>query len=567
MQGVSIALRRGPAEFLGLASTLITVMEPAKVSPFGAPEPAVNAADLLESFLGVDRVETTALLAAFARLAADEITRARIRRELQHRAQVLPGWLADLDAAAPQGKPVALTHVLGDGDNVMLGLVFADGRELTAVIYIDHNMGTLVKDAFVLPGPLRDVTAQFLTITDDPDSEAHPVEPAEARARITAAIELGAISLPPFETDTWPACRPLIEWMTAMLPAGGRGYERPQWSEADQTALADRFFASVFGRALDDEIHRDMLGHVLWFATGYGPGDPLRWSSVAAEIVLLDFIPRKIADSVPNLAVAPDLLRAYVRFCHAERGIRAELTAQTIATIDACESQYQELIREPRLQGPAALLAAMGALSPEAAAEMLFDPDLDMPEYEEYMLEVLGYAVGGEAALDALDDAPLPDEPFAWASIPADIHDRVGEVLALTEACCSDLLDEQYRTVTRRLLADAAATDPQIFRRPGRAETTAAALCWIAGKANSLFDHTPVRPKLTYVKDLTEYFGLTSSSVSQRAAPFLRAIGVNPHEHYAGMDLGSPRYLTAARRAHLIETRDRFRAAQAAAGR
>jgi hypothetical protein len=40
----------------------------------------------------------------------------------------------------------------------------------------------------------------------------------------------------------------------------------------------------------------------------------------------------------------------------------------------------------------------------------------------------------------------------------------------------------------------------------------------------------------------------------------LQAIGVNPHEQYGRMDLGTPRYLTRQRRAQIMADRDRYRA-------
>jgi hypothetical protein len=43
------------------------------------------------------------------------------------------------------------------------------------------------------------------------------------------------------------------------------------------------------------------------------------------------------------------------------------LTDETLAMIDTCEGEYQQLITSPRPQGPAALLAAMGAMSEEDA--------------------------------------------------------------------------------------------------------------------------------------------------------------------------------------------------------
>jgi hypothetical protein len=80
---------------------------------------------------------------------------------------------------------------------------------------------------------------------------------------------------------------------------------------------------------------------------------------VAVEIILDDWIPRKIVADPVYLSKAPELLRAFVRFCHAERGIRTELTRDTLAAVDVYEPDYQRTIRSPRLQGPMALLAAM----------------------------------------------------------------------------------------------------------------------------------------------------------------------------------------------------------------
>jgi hypothetical protein len=134
---------------------------------------------------------------------------------------------------------------------------------------------------------------------------------------------------------------------------------RPEWSAAAKRELADRFLASDFGSAMDDEDHRGLLGNLLWFGTDYGPGDPLRWSPVAVEILMIDWIPRKIIAPAELLAKAPDLLRAFIRFGHAERGIRADLTSATLAAVDKYEPDYQRIIRSDRPQGPAALLAGM----------------------------------------------------------------------------------------------------------------------------------------------------------------------------------------------------------------
>src|SRR4051794_15402925 len=247
-------------------------------------------------------------------------------------------------------------------------------------------------------------------------------------------------------------------------------------------------------------------------------------------MLLVDWIPRKIVADVRHLAKAPDVLRALIRFSHAERGIRAELTDETLAAVDEWEPEYQETIRSPRLQGPEALLAAMGVLDPEEHLAGLARAELTR-------------VVGGAAALDELDTEPLPDEPFAWERVPADVRDRVGEVLDLADGCCDALLDVEHRTAVRRLLAAAAEGDPGVFRR-GRADTLAAAACWLVGKANLRFGHDGLT-----VQQLMAHFGRTGSP-SQRGAALLQAIGVNPYVP-GGPELGSADYLTAERRRQL----------------
>ncbi len=517
----------------------------------------------METFLDVERIETSAMLAVVAELAGDdEVLAARIRRELAERDDELPEWLARLGEANVY-LAREMVHVLGDGDNINLAVRFADGVELTAVVYIDHNVGTLTKDAFVVPGSIVELEAFMRAKIDDPDTEWRDLDLADARVRITDAIERAAITVPPFETDTWPVCRPIVEWLTRRMPAGGVGYARPTWSEQDQQQLADQFFASPFGAPLDDADHRGLLESVIWFGTDYGPGDPLRWSPVAVEIILEDWIPRKLVADVGYLSKAPELLRAFIRFCHAERGIRADLTGDTLAAVDLYEPDYHDTIRSPRPQGPMALLVAMGALDPDGpwpVHDLDVDlDDLDAPfefgDHRAFMGELLVDAAGSDEALGALDDWPLPDEDFDWSGIPDDVHERVAEVLELTDGCCDDLLDAEHRTASRRLLARVAVGDPAVFRRRASPATAAAAICWIVGKDNDLF--SPVGGHML-VKDLMAHFGLAQGGVSQRAQTFMRAAGFGPPARPWDPRLGAPELLVSRRRRRLIELRDKY---------
>ncbi|MGH3672655.1 MAG: DUF6398 domain-containing protein [Pseudonocardiaceae bacterium] len=548
-----------PITLMSLVSSLLAALEPQRANPFDqAGEPDLPTRDeLVRTFLDVDRPETSALLAVIAQLSGDDIMRQRIRRAITERAHSLPGWLTGVGRATIDGV-VEMVHVLGDGDNIMLGMSLPGGGALSIVVYIDHNMGTLVKDAFVVAEPLDTLIGHMRAASGDgPDTTWAELDPADARVRIREAIERGAITFPPFETESWPGCRPLVEWAICMLPTGGTGYQRPHWSAAALRELSESFFTSSFGRRLDDRDRRGLLESLLWFGTGYGPGDPLRWSPVAVELLLIDWIPRKIVADASYLAKAPDLLRAFIRFCHHERGIRAALTTETLAAVEEYEPEYQHTIRSSRAQGPAALLAAMGTFDPDerwprAGAELLNDPGpLDVPEI---VLGTLRRALGSEESLAELDGTALPDEPFVWGPIPGDIHERVNDVLLLVDRCCEELLDVEYRTACRRFLSRAAAGDPEIFRRRGRTDTAAAAICWIIGKANDLFSGTML------VKDLMSHFGRGQGNVSQRSEALLRAIGVDPHDRYGSMNLGSPEYLTSTRREQIRTLRDHYQA-------
>lgn len=553
MDDVALALDSpSPLDLLTLVSRLLSALDPRAANPFRDwnSEPGLTVAEFVQTLIEVPSRETTALLATVAALTGDDLLAARIRRELATRRFPLPKWIAALADATPE-PPIEVSHVLGEGDSVLLGARLAGHGGLTAVVFVDHNLGTVVKDAFVIDDSIERVASQISQhLGSDADTTIAEVGPAVARARAAEAIEHGAITYPPYETDTWPGCRPLVEWLCAALPPGGTGYERREWTDLELDELAERFFASPYGRELSgDADARSLLESLLWYGSAYSTGDPLRWSPPKIEVLMLDWIPRKIVAPTRYLAGAPDVLRAFIRFGHAEVGLRDKLTVEAIAAVDDFDVEYQRLIASPRPQGPAALLAAMGALDPDGPWE-------DLPEsWEEFVLEDLQLAVGGAAALQALDDTALPEEEFDCSAIAPDIADTVHEVRAVLDDVVGAVLGGEYRTACRRLLHRVAAGDATVFRRRARAQISAAALCWIVAKANRLFYPGPDQ---MLVKDLLAHFGVTGS-VSQRARAFLVAgdFGIDlPYE----IDLGTPDLLVSTRRRQILEQRDRFSA-------
>jgi len=550
-----------PLAFLALVSALLAAADQRRRHPLERlarrqDEVEVTREQLIRSFLDVPCLETSAVLAVVAAMDADDLERVRIARELSRRQDIasLPRWVAGVGDARIEGAQ-EMVHILGDGDDVLIGLRLPTGEALTVVVYVDHNLGTVAKDGFALPETLDEVVAIMQARVDEPGFSWRELDPKDARARLEEAIEMGERTFPPFESDSWPAARPLVEWAARLAPRGGTGYVRHTWSEEERSALRARFLAAPEALGLDDPESAELVDSVLWFGCEAGPGDPLRWSPPSVELFLTDWAPRKILLGRELLSRLPDVLGAFVRFAHREREIPAVLTAETLDAIDESRAAFADLIRSPHLQGPAALLAQMADFGELDEPDEEPDPEdllaaLDA-DYKNAFLHHLMRTVGSAEAMAELDDVPLPDEPFEWTGIPDDVRDRVAEVLALVDSCAESLLDVEYRTAFRRLLARAARRDPAVFRHRGRSETAAAAICWMVAKANDLF--VPTGGGMA-VKDLLAHFGLANQSVSQRAERIARAAGLDTWS--VGAELGTPDLLVSSRRRELLRWRN-----------
>ena len=538
VQEIRRALRSDePLDLLALVGGLLEATDPRNRDPFSENERATTREQLLESFIGTPFAETTAALMVWRSLIGDEITKARIDRELTNRRHPMPLWLNGLEHAVAEPRVFLLTHVLKDGDDYLFAVTLPTGHCLSALVYIDVNMGQVVKDAFVVPESLDDLVIKLGGLMNDRDQSLTRTDPAHGRAEVEKAIATAALFWPPITSDSWPMCRPLVEWIVRMQPDGGQAKDVVEWSDKDLAEIADDFFASRFGRSIDGEDERDLMDNILWFASSYSGDDPYRWSNVRVEILLEDWFPRKIVAPTAQLAKMPDVLRAYVRYCHDVQGIRTDLTAHTLAAIDHHEPEYQRLIRSEREQGAAAI----------AAAVMNSSLDSDEMSLEELILSGLDAEVGGRVRLQSLDDDPLPDEPFEWAGIPEDIHPVVAEMLEACDHFADEVGDVEYRTAMRRFLSRAAAGGPWIFRRRASAVRGAAAVAWAISETNGMFTG----------KFIQESFGL-KTSVSERAQPMLEAIGADPQarRNSGHLGLGASDLLLSARRAEIIRRRD-----------
>ena len=491
-----------------------------------------------------------ALVHAAAALHPDELLAARLRSIVPSSVVSRgPKWLAEIG-------DIEITHVrrtsevLNDGENLMISWRWPNGQAATMVVYVDHNVGTIVKDAFAVPqggegmaATYEQIGEQHLTLQD--------IDPGDARARITQAIQSSERLVPPFETDGWPVSRPMVEWLLRHLPAGGTGYVRPVWSEDDRQRLLDEFIDSEFGivTGLSRGQVRDLANPLVWFGCDYGPGDPLRWSAVSVEIVLADWYARKVFGlSMAEYRRLPDVLAGFVRFAHQRQRVPVDLTAGTLASVERWRDAFMSDIGRP-------------GRSPEANAARLariaagLDPDdFDDVEYTRETADQLELAmidlVGGREAYDALDDTPLPDADFDWSRVPVKLHNAALETLTNVDRWAIEFFDAEVRTIARVVLAGVVATDPGMLTRSPRHDVLAAAILYFVMKhvtrRFSPSESARVPWRVLNQKQLAEATGIVPSSLSGRATTIDSMIG------HSGIDWAT--ILHSVQRRQVIET-------------
>jgi hypothetical protein len=231
---------------------------------------------------------------------------------------------------------VRRTNVFGDVDELVIGMRLDGGHELTIAVQLDHNMLSSVADAGAVPDPIDETLARVA----ESSSDTSVFEMGLADARVWIEDALNKPTLAP-ETDTWPLYKALVQWLVGRLPE--RGEHRPPAGEGESNEkLCDMFFATSSAAPFTDPGHRELLLEL--FETG--TGDPLRWSAVRVEHAI---------GGTPYSEVAldaPDLLRAFIPYAHAQSGIRDELSSRTPAMVDALRSTYRrEVLRQAKYWG------------------------------------------------------------------------------------------------------------------------------------------------------------------------------------------------------------------------
>lgn len=340
---VGAALEAGhPIDIVMLASSLIAGLDPDVVTPDDEstgrlPQPG----EFVRMFLDSSDPRLHVLAWTVAQLLPD----ARLQKEVAAALDpdAVPPWLRQLaDAAVVAAWQT--TDPLRDSTDIVVSLRVGE-FDLTVIGLVDFNAGGALKDGFVVPAPLPAVQ-DALSASGETGMETWDLSPADARTWLTDAIAVGRTAEPPFESDSWPQARPLVEWALRLCPLGGRGWERREWTSEDVETVVDGFAAAPEGAVLTERADRVVLVDALHGLARDTFADPQLISAVRLELGLGYLWPTTLHHDLDRLLGLPDLLVPYVRWAHGRRGIPADDTEQALAAIAHVRAAYVRDVAE-----------------------------------------------------------------------------------------------------------------------------------------------------------------------------------------------------------------------------
>jgi hypothetical protein len=299
-----------------------------------------------------------------ARAAADRLAAGGARE---------PQWSDQTGCAEPVAAELMYEEAFDDGVSVFIEFASTPSARHTLGIYVDHNMGGLVKDAF-LAGPLAEVRGKLSATAHNGVGLAHrPLDLSEARARVEAALYmLDHTYDPPVDGDV-RFLRALIEARIRRLPEACElpdDYEEMS-AEERQQLLADFLDSPEGERWRGDQDAEDVVSMAIDFGADYNHGGPLRWSPVAVEIFMTSWLARKVAREPVFFTRVPEVLPGWVRYAGGIRGVPAEPLSEAVGAVTEYRQEMLESVNDPEAWDPAKTFA----VTAQAAGVDLADID------------------------------------------------------------------------------------------------------------------------------------------------------------------------------------------------
>ncbi len=370
-----LAAATDPLEAEMIASGVLSMWHADHPADAAALETLARA--VLRRLAGRAEPGVLALLIALAATASPPLDEAARDAVARLRAAKVPEPLW----ARTIGRPALVdawisTDELDDQSHLLAAFAY-ERRPANAInAIIDYNFQGLIRDAFVADDPAK-VRREWEALS------GLPIRPLSEQALadvLGQGVRMYDLYLEPPVAEDAHLVIPLLRSRLRLLPEP-RAIELPEVPDEVRTELVQSFAASPEAAGLEqagEHPQRELARWFVDFACDYGAGDPLRWSPIAVEILLADWLPRKAILEPAEIAALPDLLRRFVRFSARRKNLADELIAETLATIDLFAPDFAEGMADDARAGPAKqiaqeLLAAGIALTDEAAVQRWID--------------------------------------------------------------------------------------------------------------------------------------------------------------------------------------------------
>ncbi len=319
-------------------------------------------ADLVRALEALGTGEALATLRALSGVGI-EIERMRARAaagRLASTGLAEPPWATGVGCARPVAAAQQYEEAFDDGVSVMIEFDGHDNEPHTLGIYIDHNMGGLVKDVF-LAGPLSEVRPKLnVRAPNGVRLGVRDLDLAEARARVMAALDvLDHTYAPPVDEDV-SRLRALIDARIDLLPDGfALDDEYEEIPQVERDRMLEAFLKSRNGqRWRGDEDAEDVVATAIDFGADYNYGGPLRWSPVVVEIFMTGWVARKVIREPAYFELMPEVLADWVAYAGAQRGVRGKALREAIDAVATYREEMLDAIGDPDAWGPAKAFAA-----------------------------------------------------------------------------------------------------------------------------------------------------------------------------------------------------------------
>ncbi|TCC54127.1 hypothetical protein E0H75_05715 [Kribbella capetownensis] len=275
----------------------------------------------LESFVLLTSLART--VGPAGRLPLQRAHLSRLRTEAE-----VPEWVTRI-AGFRLTSAIVSEDISGDGLSVVLDYD-DDHHPHTVVVFIDNNIGAIVKDVFVGP-PVDRVLEAYqrggrVTIRS--------VRPPTAAGIILQALgETNDYDDPPVSEDFEFFSALLVNRLTQLPERPIRPPVRPLLSPRQRDQLVDDFLGSPYGAGLSGDA-ADIVRLWIDHAVDHTVGGPLRVSAVLVELFLAHWLPRKVLADSTYFEAVPVVVKAWLGFA----GDRTQLALDAIdEAVDAVD--------------------------------------------------------------------------------------------------------------------------------------------------------------------------------------------------------------------------------------